>query len=133
MPQITQKPKVPQVLQRKYEKFPEGLPPKEDYFRLLFDKDRKPFEYENFEGTDDFYTDDMIKTRILNMGFRDPEYYATRTEFETKEVLEEQEIKKEYAFKLPVQVSTMENDNTLVAHVLGGTHNNIKHIEVNMS
>ena len=131
MPEIKQRPKPPAVLRKKYEKYPDQMPPPDDYFRLLFDHNRKPFVYENFEGTDDYYTDEMIQTRILNMGFRDPEYYATKVDVhKPTEIPTEDEIKKEYTFKMPVQISAMENENTLLAHVLGSTNNNIKHIEV---
>jgi len=63
------------------------------------------------------------------MGFRDPEYYATRTFFPNVDVQDEQTIREDYKFKLPPVVSSMENERTLISHVLGGTKNNIGHVE----
>lgn len=133
MPVIKNQRKPPGFSQKGHNRRPMTVPAKDDYFHLLFDENRKPFLYENYDGVDEYYTDDMIKGRILKMGFRDPEYYATRQEFENKEVPDEDKIRQDYTFKFPVQVSSMENENTLVAHVLGGTYNNIKHIEVKNS
>lgn len=108
---------------------PPSLAPN-DYFNLLFDPSRTRFHHEDFEGTYDYYSDDVIKSRIINMGFRDPEYFGRRTGFTNIDVHDEQTIREEYDFKLPVVVSTLENEATIMTHVLGGTNNNIKHIEV---
>lgn len=105
---------------------------KDDYFKLLFDENRKPFKVEDYEGAEEYYTPNQIMKRIHEHGFRDPEYYGTRSEFIEMRVKEEKEIRDEYRFKMPVLISSMENENTLVAHVLGGTLNNIKFIEVNL-
>jgi hypothetical protein len=108
---------------------PPSLAP-DDYFNLLYDPSRGRFQHEEFEGTYEHYSDDVIKSRIIGMGFRDPEYFGRRTGFTNQDVHDENTIREEYEFKLPVVVSTLENEATLVSHMLGGTYNNIKHIEV---
>jgi len=71
----------------------------------------------------------MIKTKILSQGFRDAEYFSRRNEFEEMQVPSEKVIREEYRFKMPPIISTMENNNTLATHVLGGTQNNITFVE----
>jgi hypothetical protein len=118
--------KKPAPLPKNY--VPRELAP-DDYFQLLFDEKRKRFTNEDFEGTYDF-TQDQVMSRIYNMGFRDPQYFGTRLPFPPLEVPDEQTIREKYQFKLPVVVSTMENQRTLAAHVLGGAHDDVKYIEV---
>jgi len=108
--------------------------PQDDYFKLLFDENRKPFTVEDYDGVDEYYTDEHIMNRIYAHGFRDRAYYETKPEFiDDLKIMDEQSIKDEYRFKIPVLVSTMENNNTLAAHVLGGTWNNIKLIELSIA
>ena len=107
-----------------------GLTAQDDYFKLLFDENRKVFRVEECEGVDEYYTDDMIMTRIYNQGFRVPEYYSTRLQHTEMQVLDEKSIRDEYRFKVPPLVSTLENTNTLAAHLLGGAWNDTKFIEV---
>jgi len=107
-----------------------NLSPQEDYFKLLFDENRKVFKVEDCEGVDEYYTNEMIMTRIYNQGFRDAEYYGTRTQHQDMEVWDEQTIRDDYRFKIQPVVSSLENENTLAAHVLGGTWNNMKYVEV---
>ena len=107
-----------------------NLSPQEDYFKLLFDENRKVFKVEDCEGVDEYYTNEMIMTRIYNQGFRDAEYYGTRTQHQEMEVWDEQTIRDDYRFKIQPVVSGLENENTLAAHVLGGTWNNMKYVEV---
>ncbi len=102
----------------------------DDYFKLLFDENRKAFKVEDVAGVDEYYTNDMIMTRIYNQGFRDANYYARRLHHSEMQVKDEKSIRDEYQFKIPPVVSEMENSNTLAAHVLGGTNNNIKYVEV---
>lgn len=106
-----------------------GLTAQDDYFKLLFDENRKVFRVEECEGVDEYYTDDMIMTRIYNQGFRVPEYYSTRLQHTEMQVLDEKSIRDEYRFKVPPLVSTLENTNTLAAHLLGGAWNDTKFIE----
>lgn len=106
-----------------------NLSPQEDYFKLLFDENRKVFKVEDCEGVDEYYTNEMIMTRIHNQGFRDAEYYGTRTQHQDMEVWDEQTIRDDYRFKIQPVVSSLENENTLAAHVLGGTWNNMKYVE----
>jgi len=106
-----------------------NISPQEDYFKLLFDENRKVFKVEDCEGVDEYYTNEMIMTRIHNQGFRDAEYYGTRIQHVDMEVMDEKTIRDDYRFKIQPMVSTMENENTLAAHVLGGTWNNIKYVE----
>lgn len=121
-----------QLLRSKTRDVLHTVSPQEDYFKLLFDENRKTFKVEDYEGVDEFYTDDMIKRRILSQGFRDPEYFATRNEFTDMQVPDETTIREEYRLKIPAVISTMENNNTLATHVLGGTLNNISFVEVNI-
>ena len=107
-----------------------GLSPQEDYFKLLFDENRKVFKVEDCEGVDEYYTNEMIMNRIYNQGFRDAEYYGTRTHHVEMDVMDEKTIREDYRFKVQPVVSQMENEHTLAAHVLGGTWNNIKYVEV---
>lgn len=104
--------------------------PQNDYFKLLFDENRKPFKVEDYSGVDEFYTPDMIMKNIYDQGFRDPQYYGTRIEHRSMEVPSERSIQDEYRFKMPVSIASMENHNTLATHVLGGTQNNINFVEV---
>jgi len=101
----------------------------EDYFKLLVDENRGTFKVEDYEGADEFYTDDEIRTRIYNQGFRDPAYFSKRLEFVDMRVPNEQSIRDEYRFKMPAIISTMENNNTLATHVLGGAVNNVTFVE----
>jgi len=126
-----------QLLESKREKIikkSQKTTPQDDYFKLLFDENRKPFTVEDYEGVDEYYTNDQIMNRIYAHGFRDRAYYETKPEFiEDLPIMDEQSIKDEYRFKIPVLLSTMENTNTLAAHVLGGTWNNIKLIELSIA
>jgi hypothetical protein len=130
MPNIHSKPKPkPPTGNRARGKRPDSLPGPDDYFHLLYDAKRKPFVCEDYDGTYEHFSDEQIKSRIYNMGFRDPEYYGTRFESPPVNVLEEKNIREEFQFRSPVVISALENENTLAAHLLGGASNDIKHIE----
>ena len=105
--------------------------PQDDYFKLLFDENRKTFSVEECEGVDEHYTDEVIMKRIHNMGFRDSGYYGTRVQRTEMVVPDEKTIRDDYKFKMPAVISELENENTLAAHVLGGTQNNIGFVQVN--
>mmetsp|Transcript_6866 Transcript_6866/g.6155 ORF Transcript_6866/g.6155 Transcript_6866/m.6155 type:complete len:139 (+) Transcript_6866:499-915(+) len=108
---------------------PDYLPPPDDYFSLLYDTKRRPFDYTDYEGTIEFYSDDDIRNKIHQMGFRDPNYYSRRAPFPHIEIPEEEKIREKYAFKMPNPIKPMDNEKTLVTHTLGGSRNNIKHVE----
>jgi len=102
----------------------------EDYFKLLVDKNRKTFKVEDCEGVDQYYTDEMIMSRIHKHGFRDSQYYGTKTSHTEMTVPDEATIRQDYRFKIPPVVSVMENTSTLATHVLGGAINNVGFVEL---
>ena len=100
-----------------------------DYFDILRDENRKPFQVEDFEGVDD-YSSEVIMSRIYSQGFRDAAYYSKPVNFERLKAPDERTIKEKYAFKIAPWVGAMENQKTEVIHVLGGASNNITYVEV---
>lgn len=103
-----------------------------NYFKLLFDKNRKRFNVQECEGVDEYYTDEMIMERIHKMGFRDQDYYSTRITFDTLQAPDEKSIKEDHMLKISPWIAKMENEKTQVTHVLGGGKNNIIYIEVSL-
>jgi hypothetical protein len=71
-------------------------------------------------------------SRIYNQGFRDSAYYSKAVNFEKLKIPEEKVIKEKYMLKIPSRIAEMENEKTIIAHVLGGTTNNISYVEVSI-
>lgn len=103
-----------------------------DYFDLLRDENRKPFKGNDYDEVDEYYTDEMVMSRIYNQGFRDSAYYSKAVNFEKLKIPEEKVIKEKYMLKIPSRIDEMENEKTIIAHVLGGTINNISYVEVSI-
>jgi hypothetical protein len=100
-----------------------------DYFDILRDENRKPFQVEEYEGVDD-YQSEVIMSRIYSQGFRDTAYYSKAVNFEKLQAPDEKTIKEKYMFKIAPWVGQMENQKTEVTHVLGGAANNVTYVEV---
>jgi len=100
-----------------------------DYFQLLFDKSRKGFNVSEFEGTDEYYTKDMVMSRIYDQGFRHPDYYAKANRFKEMRAPDEYTIKSGYALKIAPWVNPLENVKTEATYLLGGGANNANYIE----
>jgi len=101
-----------------------------DYFQLLFDKSRKGFNVREFEGTDPYYTNEMVMSRIYNQGFRHPDYYAKANRFKEMRAPDEKAIKSNYMLKIAPCVQSLENSRTEATYLLGGGANNASFIEV---
>ena len=94
-------------------------------------KSRRAFnvEYDTYEDT--MYTENYYHSKIVTHPITNTEKFSKRFQLDhTVEIPEEQTIQEEYRFKFPVLISSLENENTLAAHVLATMKPNLEYIEV---